>query len=195
MHKLLPSAKVAPVATVMAPSIVSNKCVGVANWPDLLNIRNQAVAYISKEMIPKKCYIGEELILRQNIYFVLTSPSIKQLTASAHLMMESGLYSMWEREFFGLTASPRVPGRVRMVSPTKFLEEEPPARVLKLLEGKLRNVFFRWIICASVCLLTFATEKAWKYHHMPKFVFEAERKLNAKSIIVEKITFIIERIT
>lgn len=110
MEKLLPSVKLATSAETMAQSIVTNKYAGVTSWVEAIYIRNLAEKYISREKIPKKCYIGKKFFLQQNPFCILTPPNVKQLTARTRSMIEAGLYELWQQEFIGLATSPRVQG-------------------------------------------------------------------------------------
>lgn len=154
MKKLLQSAKGTMRNKMIQQVVATKKYTGVSNCADIIHIRSLAEDLTSKEKVTKTCYLGEELFLQQNIFFILAPPKVKKLAAGSHSMMESGLYFLWYREFTGLVASPRVQSRHRMVSPTKLLKDAPPPQALKL-EGKLRNVFVLWIICWGVCLFIF----------------------------------------
>lgn len=108
-------------------------------WPVAIYDLNRANEYISNMKLAKRrCYIGEELVMKQNMLYVITPPYSQNLSRTMNAK-EAGFYSFWYKEIIGAGASSRVQGLVKMLSPTKILKEKP--KVLELADGKLRNVY------------------------------------------------------
>lgn len=73
-------------------------------------------------------------------------------------MTASGIHIRYATESTGVTEFVRVQDRSRLISATKLVEEMAPVTALKMSDGRLRNVFFLWIVCLLICVIMFATE-------------------------------------
>lgn len=74
--------------------------------------------------LKKKCYVGEELIPSHEAIFNITPPGSLAMGRIQQQFMSSGIWFRWIQEIMWLEASPRVQDRVRILSPTKILDEK-----------------------------------------------------------------------
>lgn len=138
------------------------KVATVCNWMDSFRALSNAEKYIRDEKMERqKCYIGQELILRQNMFYVITPPESDKVARIFRRFVEAGFLDLWFRETQGIAVSKRVQGRRRIKSPTQIVEEPEEPKKLQLLEGKLPNVFLLWITCVLICLMGFIFENVW----------------------------------
>lgn len=71
----------------------------------------------------KHCYIGKELLFDESIFLFVTSRKIKNLQRTLRVLMEQGIFHVWIQEYVGISGSPRVQGRSRIISSTKYRED------------------------------------------------------------------------
>lgn len=119
----------------------------------------RAAEYIKNHKIKgRRCYLGEELVMRKNGFLVTLPPYSLQLQKIFRSTMESGITNLWYRESTEIGAAPRVQDRIRILSHTKILQEKPKPQPLELREGKLWNVFVLWMSCLLFCGISFVVE-------------------------------------
>lgn len=132
-------------------------------WPGAIFAANQANKFLSDRQSKKrKCAIGEELRYLINFHYGYTGYHNARLAKVSFAMDESGFYALWWKEFFGLATSRRVQSRLRVVNPTKLLEDTEKAQPLEL-EGKLKDIFFLWMICIAISATTFIVERCYTF--------------------------------
>lgn len=128
-------------------------------WQDSILIVHRAEEYMTKNKIfRRRCYIGEELVLPQTRFIVITPSVSKRLSRILTVLLEAGYFFLWMDELSGIAVSTRVQGRSKMISPTKLFEEKEQPNALELTEGKVRNIFFLWLFCSFFSIIIFITE-------------------------------------
>lgn len=164
LKKLLESVIIAPTRIAAAKMLATEqKQALISVWQATIYYLNRAKEYLSEHKIAKRrCYLGEELVLPENIYFVAAPPDGHKLMEVTRFLIEAGIHSLWLREVAGIAASPRVQDRSKMRSPTKLLQEVQLPEPLELMDGMLRNVFVLWAICLVFAGVAFIVEKLWK---------------------------------
>lgn len=151
----------------------------VADWPTTIFEMTRAMHFITnnqkdRRVGGKKCYIGEQLIFHQNLFYIFLSPGnlANKMGFALRCLQEGGIYERWYEEFVGIASSRDVQGRVRLKSKTKLSDETEPAKALDT-EGKLKNVFLLWAFCVVICLLVFWLERVFKR----VAIYRRERKI------------------
>lgn len=140
----------------------AEKYVFLSFWQTCISIVNHAVDFMkARNIAGRRCYVGEQLILPEVTYFVVT-PHTQEVANLIEIMIHSGFHLVWVNEFIGIAASNRIQERVKMVSPTKLWEEREPPKKLDIADGKLKNVFFLWLVFLTFCTGTFALELTLK---------------------------------
>lgn len=138
--------------------VTLDKYVFVSSWQKCIYIVNQAEDYIiRRNIIGRHCYIGQELLFPQVMFFAVT-PRNTEVARAIGIMMETGFYAIWWKELRGIVASNRVQSRIVMVSPTKLKEAKGPPKRLAISHGRLRNVFALWATCLVACNIIFFME-------------------------------------
>lgn len=131
----------------------------VAIWPNVIYSLTRAEDYLKKhKIVGKRCYLGQELAAPMFSFMVLFSQKSPKLSRAMLTIMESGIYSMWDRELSGFSVSSTVQRRSKVVSPIKILQEPDIPEALKLLEGKLSSAFILWLGSILLCGEAFLAE-------------------------------------
>lgn len=157
-----------PLRHVSKSQVVSeltgkNKVAIVRRWLFTLGTANDINDLVKAGRVSasdkKKCYVGEELISTEEIHFALTPPGSYPMRQFLQRFISSGIFFRWVEESNWLTASPRVQDRVRIISPTKVLNDKVgQVKPLKMKETAL-VVFILWgSTCLITCLIGFALE-------------------------------------
>lgn len=138
-----------------------NKVAVLRLWPYALGSANQMNDLIASGKISpyqkKKCYVDEELIPTQEVFFALTQPGSQSMGWAHRRLISSGIMFRWLKENMWLASSPRVQDRARIPSPTKILHPLESIDSLRM-DGRVVTIFMLWIACLAVCLLGFMLE-------------------------------------
>lgn len=142
---------------------IGGKYAVYVTWPSAIFAANRGNKFLSDRGINnRRCAIGKELRYFINFHHGFKGYGNEKLAQVALAMDEAGFYALWWKEFFGLATSRKVQGRSRVVSPTKILDDRDQAKPLQL-EGKLKDVFFVWILCLIISITVFAIECCYSF--------------------------------
>lgn len=99
----------------------------------------------------KKCYVGKELIPAGEFHLAVLPPGNKKIVKVAQKLFASGIWIRWAQEIVSLISSQRVQDRVKIISPTKLLDEKMAGTLEPLkLEGKSATIFLLLTICLLI---------------------------------------------
>lgn len=110
-------------------------------------------------MLQKHCYVGKELFFDESLFILVTPTRIQNLRRALRVIMEQGIFHIWIQEYVGMSGSPRVQDRSRILSGTNFREDTQLPTKLSMSEGKIKNVFVLWVSCLIICGVGFIIEK------------------------------------
>lgn len=161
VERLAGSAFVAPENTDFSNSLVAAEGHAYLSiWILSMHTVTRANEYLEKMKISHKhCYVGEELYFQEKGFFVVTfNREHEKVAKLLEVLMESGIYNIWYKEYVGIAISHRVQDRSKMISRTKLIEERKQLKALQMADGKLQNVFLLWITSLSICLLICSVE-------------------------------------
>lgn len=133
----------------------------------------------------KRCYIGEELFFDQNTFISMSAFTNTRLPKIMKVLMESGIFLLWYKEYVGIATSHRVQERSKVISRTKLLEEKEQPKALQLADGKFKNVFLLWISCCLLSLAAFIGEKFLTktcIHHNTIYIIQNVKFKNKQGI-------------
>lgn len=123
---------------------------------------NSAMDSDPRKMV-RHCYIGQKLIPSGNLFQVFSSPTAcsqsERLRNVAELLRESGIYTFWYTEMYKLQFAERVQDRVKVKGPTKIVYDFEHLEPSPLqMNGRIKSVFFVWLIGILSCLVCIVVE-------------------------------------
>lgn len=110
----------------------------------------------SSTEIARRCYIGQELLLHDEEFFVTVPPGNDRLTVIYQQLTQGGISQRFWQEVEDMQTSQRVQDRVRITSRSKIRNEELLGNIT--LQGKMITVFLLWLVCIILSTLVFANE-------------------------------------
>ncbi len=125
---------------------------------------NNLFGSITPHKRPVHCYLGKRLVPSGAMYMLFVSPGTgnkHKLKRTFFLLMDSGIYLYWRKEYIQLVHSMRVQDRSKVISSTKVVYDFEDVVISPLLlEGKISSVFFLWFVCMTgICFPIFLFEK------------------------------------
>lgn len=133
--------------------ISQDKIAHVNMWPFILrytSLANDLLEPMGKFPRDKKCYIGKRMVKAGEMFYGFLPPGGLELARIFQYLLGAGIVSRWESEFHGLASAIRVQDRVRILGPTRLLEETESFVVLTL-SGKILTIFLLWMVFIFLC--------------------------------------------
>lgn len=160
IKRLLSTAKVAPANDI--PEMLATTT-HLAAWtirPIMFRWMDQAHNYMELNGISRKrCYAAEDNFSSSIRYMVVSPPISGTLQKVMKAIMEMGFFELWYAEVVGFFLSLRVQDRSKIRRLMKIRGPEQQVQALKLVHGKVKNVFILWVTCLGIALTTFVLER------------------------------------
>lgn len=155
----------------------SKKVALFSTWGSAIEGLSRAEEYIRDHRLRNlHCYLGQELVLNQNVFIIVATPRrMDSVGGIVQVMMEAGFFNVWYKEYVGISTSPKVQQRSKFISQTKLVAKKDPPRALRVMGGKLKNIFVLWLTCLGISLFIFSAEKLWNI--MIDFLFKKVEQL------------------
>lgn len=140
----------------------SKKVVFVKYWQYVIEALNEAIDLIQRKQLQAKrhCYLGKQLYPLTDRFYGFSPPGSHLLYKSSQFLLQSGLFKFWDDEFWKIMTAKRVQDRTKVISATAvkydYGSEVRPVQ----LDGKIRTVFFLWLICLFFCCISLTIEFA-----------------------------------
>lgn len=117
----------------------------------VVNYANVALS-ISKKKTSKSCYIGKHIINIGETYQMYSTLNGIQLGRIAKMLLSTGIYEHWYKEFNGMQIANRVQDRAKVKSRTKIIYdfEEPNVAPIKVA-GRIKALLLMWLgVCGGI---------------------------------------------
>lgn len=120
---------------------------------------DQAQKFMKSNNISRnRCYVADDTFSSTIRYMVVSPPINAPLRKVMKALKEMEFFQLWYNEMFEICSSPGVQERSRMKGLMNMWEGEEHVKPIKLVEGKLKNVFILWLVCQCIALSTFVLE-------------------------------------
>lgn len=109
----------------------------------------------------RRCYHGSRLFPALEIYDVLVPPGNYELFKAKQARDFSGITEYWSNEYFGLHVARRVQDRVKVISPTKAVDDFDTFPTSLRLDGKVACIFFMFVGGLDIGIMVVLIEWLW----------------------------------
>lgn len=158
LENFIDSARLLPENRMFHSLALETNVAVVLPWP--LAIKALSAARKVAMERGKNCFSGKHLVVGQPSQFCLfLTPKHSRVFESFKRFEEAGIYELWTVEYIKLVFANRVQDRLRVITPTKMVEEVNVERLK--LKGKLLQVFLLLGLCCIVSGFCFLVEIFW----------------------------------